>query len=270
MRTVRLAITVATATALIPLTATAAFAAPPANDTPDGSIRLSLGQTVTEDTTKATTDAQDAEANQACGAPFTNASVWYTYKPAANGGFILDMSQSDYSGGFLVFDGPPSSDTLINCGPTTLGIDGVAGTKYFIMVISDTQVNGGNLVLSLLQAPPPPHIKVTVDPYGTAFKDGSAEVSGTYSCKNADFLEMDGQLTQAVGGFKIIGYFFKFVRRCDGVTRPWSAVVTSDNGKFRGGKAAALVFSFACGVIECSDRRIQQTIKLSRGGHQAA
>ena len=266
MRTVRLAISVAAATALIPLTASAAFAAPPANDTPDGAIALSLGQTVTEDTTEATTDAQDAKLNKFCGAPHTNASVWYTYTPSADGGFLLDMSQSDYSGGFLVFEGPPAPKSLITCGPTTVGVVGVAGTTYTIMVISDTKVNGGNLVLSLQQAPPPPHIKVTVDPQGTALKDGSAELSGTYSCKNADFLEMDGQLTQTVGRLKITGFFFKFIRKCDGAVHPWSAVVTSDNGKFSGGKAASVVFTFACGAIECSQGKLKETIKLSRGG----
>jgi hypothetical protein len=97
-------------------------------------------------------------------------------------------------------------------------------------------------------------------------KDGSAELSGTYSCKNADFLEMDGQLTQTVGRLKITGFFFKFIRKCDGAVHPWSAVVTSDNGKFSGGKAASVVFTFACGAIECSQGKLKETIKLSRGG----
>lgn len=265
MRTFRLAISVAAASALIPLTASAAFAAPPANDTPDGAIALSLGQTVKQDTTKATTGPIDAEANKACGAPHTNASVWYSYSPSADGGFILDMSKSNYSGGFLVFKGAPSANTLIDCGPTQLGIKGTAGRTYTIMVISDTKVNGGNLVLSLQKAPPPPRLTVTVDPRGTAFKDGSAQVSGTYSCKNADFLFMEGELTQTVGRFNITGYFYKEVTKCDGVVHPWSVVVRSDTGQYSGGKAATVVFHFGCGAFECSRGHVKQTIQLTRG-----
>lgn len=255
MRTVRLGIAIVAAAALVPLTATAALAAPPGNDTPDGAIALSLGDTVKQDTTKATTDAQDAKLNQNCGAPYTNASVWYTYKPSSDGGFIVDMSKSDYSGGFMVFAGRPSPRSLLTCGPTTVGVAGTAGTKYYIVAFSDTQVKGGDLVLSLEKAPPAPRLKLTVNSIGLAFKNGDAEVSGTYSCKNATYVDLEGQLTQIWRRVKINGYFFDEppARRCDGQVHTWVAKVTSDNGLFARGAATVTMFGFVCGPIECTE-----------------
>lgn len=111
MRTVRLGVTILAAAALVPLTASAASAAPPSNDHPPGAVALSLGDDVTEDTSQATTGTLDAKVNAFCGAPFTNASVWYTYSAGADGSVIFDMSASDYSGGFMIFVGGPTPTT---------------------------------------------------------------------------------------------------------------------------------------------------------------
>lgn len=273
MRTIRLVITGVAVAALIPLTASGALAAPPpANDKPDGAMALDLGDTISEDTTDATTDAQDAELNQACGAPFTNASVWFTYKAGADGTFVLDMQQSDYTGGFMVFAGQPSQGSLITCGPTTLGAEARAGTKYFIMVFSDTQVKGGDLELSLEKGPPAPRLEVTVNPDGKAFQDGTAAVSGTFSCKNAQFFELDGQLTQIWRRVKITGFFFKFGDQsmCDGQAHPWRRVVESDNGLYAKGEATIEMFAGACGPITCTDLRLKdQPVKLHASGRHA-
>ena len=44
---------------------------------------------------------------------------------------------------------------------------------------------------------------------------------------------------------------------------PWSAQVFSNNGLFRGGKAASVAFGFACGVFDCSVGYAEQTVQLS-------
>ena len=95
------------AAALLPLTAPAAYAAVPGNDVPSGAVTLTIGQTWTEDTTEATTDALDAALNQKCGAPFTNASVWFTYTDPTGAGFMADLTASSYAGGFIVTAGDP-------------------------------------------------------------------------------------------------------------------------------------------------------------------
>jgi hypothetical protein len=266
MKRVRLLVSIVAAAALVPLTASAAFAAPPGKDHPDGAVALSLGDTIKENTSQATTDDQDAEANQACGAPFTNASVWFTYSPSADGAFIMDMSKSDYTGGFMVFVGDPSSGTLINCGPTSLGIEGEAGTTYVIMAFSDTQVNGGKLVLSLEEGPPPPDVTVTVSPAGKVFKNGDAELNGTISCKNADFADLEGTLVQIWKRVKITGFFSNFARKhtCDGTPHAWTAAVRSDNGLYAVGKASVKISTLACGPIDCTVTRTKQAVMLQK------
>jgi hypothetical protein len=255
MRIARLGITLVAAAALVPLSASAAFAAPPGNDTPDGAVSLTLGQTYKEDTTKATTDSQDADLNQVCGAPFTNASVWFTYDAAADGTVLADMTQSDYTGGFMIFEGAPTQDSMLTCGPQSLGFEATKGTSYTIVAFSDTEVNGGNLVLSLDKGPPAPKIKVTVDDAGWAFKDGSAQLTGTYVCKNADFLDLQGQLTQIWKRLKIQGFFFKEFAgsQCDGRLHSWKRNVVSDNGLYAPGAATVSMFNFACGPIVCAE-----------------
>ncbi len=187
MRSLPLAVTVGLVAAMTALPGSAQ-AAPPSNDTIPGAVALALNETVTQDTTEATTDQTDADLNtdSGCGAPFTNASVWYTYTPAADGAVLLDMSESDYSGGFLVFEGTPTADSLITCGPTLAGIEGATGTTYTIMVISDTEVNGGNLVLTASDAPPAPRLRVHLARRGH-FDRGDARIHGTYKCQNAEF-----------------------------------------------------------------------------------
>lgn len=268
MKRIRLLVTVASAVALVPLSATAAFAAPPANDTPDGAIALNLGDTVKEDTTKATTDKQDQQDNRFCGAPYTNASVWYTYTPSQNGAFVLDMSKSSYTGGFMVFNGEPAARTMIGCGPTSVGIDGASGTTYYIMAFSDTRKNGGNLVVSLEEGPPAPTISVTVDPVGTALPNGDAQVSGTFTCTDSNFVEMDGTLTQIWKRVKINGFFYRGIHKkmCDGQAHDWSQVVRSDNGIFAKGPATLLITGGACGEIECTDLHVKKKVTLKESG----
>ena len=120
MKAIRLAVAAIAATALVPLTASAALAAAPDNDRPGDARPLTLGQSVSEDTSDATTGSLDAKLNQICGAPFTNASVWFTYDSAADGSILLDMSQSDYTGVYMVFLGKPSLNSFRGCGPTTI------------------------------------------------------------------------------------------------------------------------------------------------------
>lgn len=264
----RAALSAATALALIPTVAvSAAHATTPSNDTVSGATEISsLPTTITQDTTQATTDAVDAALNDDCGAPATNASVWFKYTDVDGAGFIATMENSDYSGGFFVTEGDPSlGNNLVACGPTTVGVQTTPGETYYVVAFSDTSVNGGNLEVTFDKAPPMPELSVSADSRGVAYKDGSAQLTGTYSCTNADGWdsEIDGTLTQRVGRVKITGYFFIYPLVCDGTTQNWSAQVFSDNGLFRGGKAASVAFGYACGVFACSDGYAEQTVQLN-------
>ncbi len=259
----------AAALILIPLTAASALAATPDNDTAAGARPVALGQTVTENTTEATTDALDATVNAQCGAPFTNASVWFTYTDTTGGGFLADMTGSDYSGGFIVTEGNPADADLVACGPGQVGVRGAAGTTYYIVAFSDTATNGGTLSARFSALPPAPVATLTVDPKGYALKDGTAKISGTYSCTNADGYDSDifGQLTQRVGRANIDGSFEVYPLDCDGTVHRWEAIALTNGGeRFAGGKAASFTVEFACGTFDCSIAEASGTVQLSRSG----
>lgn len=244
-----------------------AWAAAPANDTIDGAIAAAIGFSETRDTSEATTDADDTQLNETCGAPATDASVWYTVVGTGSG-VVVDVSGSDYTAGVLVGMGTPGSLQTVACGPTTVGFSTDVGTTYYVLAIDDQEDGsgtGGKLNISFNEAPPPPTVDVTVNPRGTVnARTGVARLSGTYTCTNADFIDIFGDVTQPVGRFSIRGFFEVFdVGTCDGGTQVWSADVFPDNGKFAGGKAITVAFSFACGAFECTDGFAQQTVRLS-------
>jgi hypothetical protein len=247
-----------------------AFAAVPSNDEVGGAVALALGDHVSLDTSEATTSADDATLNDACGAPATDASVWYTFTAADDGGVVLDASASDYSAGFMLFEGAPTQDSMIACGPMTAGIGMSAGTTYTVMVFDDEQdgnaANGGDLELDVDVAPPPPVVDTSVDSKATVDKSGTAWVTGSYTCTNGDNIEIDGELHQSVGRVTISGYGGIFDEgTCNGTPHAFSMPITGDNGKFAGGRAASIMFSYACGAFECADGYAEQVIHLSKG-----
>jgi len=270
MRATRLLVSLAAAALLAPLGATAAVAAP-GNDTPSGATVIStLPSTITQSTTDATTDALDAGLNASCGAPATNGSVWFTYTDTTGSGLVADVSASDYSAGVMIVAGDPTAGgQVLSCGPGVSAVRGDAGTTYYVMAFSDTPgVTGGALRASCDVAPPAPQISASRDRRATAYKDGSLRLTGTYSCSNADGYSSDieGQVVQTVGRTKITGQFLAYPLECDGAVHTWSAVATSENGLFAGGKAANVTFAIACGVLECAFTPVEQRIQVSRNG----
>jgi hypothetical protein len=240
--------------------ATPALAAAPGNDTYAGRIDVtgSLPFSDTVDTTEGTTDADDAEANASCGAPATDASVWYELTAAADGGIIVDVSGSDYSAGVIVATGSPGNLVTEACGPGAVAFFAANGQTYNILAFDDQQDgsgNGGSLAITIDVAPPPPTVDVTVNPLGQFNKlTGSATISGTLTCTgDAFFTAVDIQLTQNVGRFTVTGFgnVFDEAPVCDGTAQPWSVEVFGQTGKFKGGRAVAVTFAIACGNFDC-------------------
>src|SRR5258707_3865617 len=147
------------AAGLVLIGAAPAQSATPTNDTFGGAVPIgSVPFTTSADTSQATTDADDANANANCGAPATDASVWYSTTPATDGGLLVDVSKSSYSAGVLVVTGAPGAFEIVACGPGAVGFQAVAGTTYFPLIIddqADRTGNGGTLVLNVDTAPPP-------------------------------------------------------------------------------------------------------------------
>jgi hypothetical protein len=252
MRAMRFLGAMILAVALVPLAAGAAQAAPPGNDEVGGAVVINLGDRLTEDTTQATTNSGDDALNANCGAPFTNASVWYQFTPATTTPVVFDVTESDYSAGLMVFKGTPTADSLVTCGPGIVGLRAQGGQTYYVMAFSDTAVNGGNLVLSLKKAPTP-RAHVALSKRGLAFHGGAgaARIHGTYSCKHDEgFSGLHAHLTQRAGRLKIKGDAFTGVQ-CDGQRHRWSAKVVSPVGTYAAGRAVGKVRIDVCGFLEC-------------------
>lgn len=251
------------------LFATPVLAAPPTNDEFAGrTVIAGLPYNETLDTSEATTDASDAELNTTCGAPATDASVWYEFAPSADVAVLVDVSASDYSAGVIVATGSPGAFGPVEaCGPGTVGFFATAGTTY-VLLIFDDQIdgsgNGGTLELSVTEAPPPPEIDINVDPVGTFnAQTGSVTLTGTVTCTDGAFAFIDIQLTQQVGRFTVRGFGFVQME-CDGTAQPWTAEVFGDNGLFKGGRALAVTFGQACGAFDCGFTFEETTVRLRR------
>jgi hypothetical protein len=244
------------------------LAAPPSNDTYAGRTVIgTLPFSESLDTTEATTDADDTELNAECGAPSTDASVWYELTPTTDLTVLVDVSGSDYPAGVLVGTGSPGSFSIVSCGPGGTAFFAETNVTYAILVIddqSDGGGNGGTLNITVDEAPPPPTIDVTVDPIGTFSSSGTATISGTVVCDaDAEFAFIDVQLRQRVGRLFIDGFGGSEIF-CDGTVQPWSVEV-SGNGLYKGGMATASVFAYACNAFTCGEDFEERSIKLRRG-----
>jgi len=261
--------------------ASPALAAPaPSNDTFGGATVIgSLPFSDTVDTTKATTDADDAEANASCGAPATDASVWYQLTPDTDESIVVDASGSSYPAGVIVVTGSPGSFSFVACGfffgggapqPKATGGPFVfsvsAGQTYSIVAFDpqfDSGGNGGTLNITVDVAPPPPVVTLTVDPAGHFNKSGSATVTGTVLCTGiADPGFIDVQLSQHVGRVATVSGFGETQFTCDGTTQVWSAEVFPFSGLFKGGKATSDSFASACGPFQCGGDEVTRSISL--------
>jgi Family of unknown function (DUF6299) len=266
VRSTRFVLATALALSALAIAAPAALAVPPANDTFSGATLVTLGFSEVLDTTEATTDADDAQLNASCGAPATDASVWYAIE-GSDTGVVVDVSGSDYSAGVLVGVGSQGNLDLVTCGPGTVGFFASAGTTYYVLAIDDQEDgggNGGSLSISFDEAPPPPTVDITVDPFGRFNpRTGTATISGTYTCSGGEFIDVFVEARQRVGRFVIAGFggFFDF-DTCDGEPHTWSAEVFPDNGLFKGGRAMTVAFAFSCGPFECVEGFAEQTVKL--------
>ena len=96
-----------------------------------------------QNTSEATTNAQDEALNANCGAPATNASVWYTYSPHVDRNVVL-MPPPELQHRHAGLHGDPNCRLSGDLRAWSVGLRARAGKTYNIMVISDTNVNGGS------------------------------------------------------------------------------------------------------------------------------
>jgi hypothetical protein len=274
MRIIRIVAAVSLIAATTGVAAVPAVAAAPDNDTYGGVEVLfePLPILVSADTTEATTDADDAELNAECGAPATDASVWYEYTPTVEGQLAITTLASDYIVGAIVATGGPGTWQVQSCGPEVIPFDAMPGTTYTILVFDDQGDGGGNggyLEFTIDEPGPPPTLEVTVDPRGTFdARTGAATLTGTYLCAPSDggtidYAFLDVSLSQRAGRVYIQGSGFLEPLQCDGTGQGWTVTTEWANGLFKGGKAEAQVYAEACSAESCGTVEAVHAVKLS-------
>lgn len=267
----RIAVVISTIMLLTFVVATPTLAAAPSNDSYAGRETIpGIPFATTIDTTEATTDADDAEWNSYCGAPGTDASVWYEFTAEEEGWLELTLT-GDFSKGAVILTGEPGSFLPLECYPySPVAFPVFAGATYLIVAFDlqqDEGGNGGTLSLSLDALPPPPPsptVDVTVDSLGTFdAKTGTAVLTGTVTCADVDYAGIDLQLQQQVGRFIVSGWAYTVVW-CDGTTQPWSAEVSGMNGLFKGGLATVEAYAGVCNDSGCGEDYEVASVRLRR------
>jgi len=250
-----------------------ALAAAPSNDdiagaTVVGAVPFTDGPVDTRD---ATTSAADPGFCYDATEGADRHTVWYAFTPSAAGRYEADTFTSTYDTTVYVGTANGSGGIdVIGCNDDTNGLQsavgwqGAAGTTYLIMVGSccgATFGDGGSLTLHVDVAPPAPQVSLSVSSRGSFSRYGVATISGTVACQNADIVDVDLSVAQAVGRKSIFGGGFVEVR-CSSTATGWSIDVSSEDGKFLGGHVTVDAFADACGAIECATDSRTLTVNL--------
>jgi len=241
----------------------------PANDKIGHAVAVSaLPFSATLDTTGATTDAVDAQANASCGAPATNNSVWYTFTGGQNHhNIFVDASKSDYSAGVIIATGTPGALMTVSCGPAFVTATTTPGTTYYIMIFDDSGT-GGTLRLNIGDAP---DIALNFDKNAGIDTHGVVYLTGIYNCTQATSLHISGTLIEIVAS-KVVstGHFDTLgipAPNCNGSQHSWTGLVLADTTSFAPGQAAAFTDASACGRIACT--LISETTVVKLADHVA-
>lgn len=244
--------------------ATPALAAAPNNDTAANAKLVSFGFSETLDTSQATTDAADAQLNEDCGAPATDASVWYAFDGDGHD-VKVDVGGSNYSAGVLIATGTPGNLTTLDCGPSYAVFTAEVGTRYYVMAFDDQgdeTGTGGLLKIEFKQAFIP-ELEISLNRYGSfESRSGAATVSGSITCSDGAEFSIFVDASQKVGRGSVTG-FGGYDGTCDGTIQHWSIVIQPGSGKFAGGKLEATAFATAFGDT-FTDRETTQTVQLRK------
>jgi hypothetical protein len=195
-------------------------------------------------------------------------TVWYRFTPSSDMRVVAHTFGSDYDTTLSVYTGSRGALSQIACNDdfdslqSRVVFDAAAGTTYFLMAGSFEMSPGGNLLLTVEQAPPPVEVTVTVNPTGTFNpQTGVATISGSVTCSlPTTFAGLFGELRQRAGRVVITGFIDFFLEQCSGETT-WMATAQGA-GFFSGGPATASVLAVACTEFDCAEVETTQTVRL--------
>jgi Family of unknown function (DUF6299) len=244
-----------------------AAAQPPPNDDFDSATVIgSLPFSDSLSTVEATTASDDPSCFGA------GPTVWYSFTPASDVRVNANTFGSDYDTTISVYTGSRGSLSQIACNDDTVGVQSrvgfiaTAGTTYHIMVGSFSGGPGGNLQLTVQEAPPAPEVSLSVDRRGSVDRQGVASVSGSVSCNQPLPVSIGGSLTQTFANRVLIRGFGSTDVECQPPNVRWTMSVTGENGRFGAGHAHLDASAFGCGPLECASDQKSADIQLRRRG----
>lgn len=240
----RPALALALVLALSLLTMPAAFAVVPPNNGFNGATVISslpFGDSL--DTTDATRAADDPD----CSGARDGHTVWYSFTPSSDMDVAANTFGSDYDTTLSAYSGDRSALTQLACSDDAEGLQSailfpaLAGVTYHLMVASFDNRPGGAMELSVVVAPPPVRLGVTIARNGAVGADGVAWIHGRLTCsRRADPVDLLGSVRQQRRTGVTLGYFARSVT-CPAGTRRWRARVVGETGFFREGNSRATV-----------------------------
>jgi len=215
---------------------------PPPNDDLDNAVAIeTLPFSDTQNTLTATTAPDDPE----CGG--NGHTVWYAFTPTRDMEILADTFGSDYDTTLSAWVGARGALQRVACNDqaqdtaqSRILFDVTGGTMYFLMAGSFFDSPGGNLTLSVREAPPPLQMSVRLDATGSVNRAGVATLRGTLTCSRQAAPDLLGTLRQQVGRRVAVGTFAANDVPCLGATR-WSVRVVGETGTYRRGNATAVV-----------------------------
>jgi len=182
-------------------------------------------------------------------------TVWYAFTPATSLRVEANTFGSNYDTTLSVYTGTRGGLNQIACNDDTgslqsrVRFDATAGQTYFFMVGAYSSGSGGDLTLSVSEAPPLPApltVDLAINRIGSVNRQsGHATISGTVTCSRLAYVNLNGMLRQKVGRVNVInGWLYTYIA-CEGQT-PWSVTVASDNSnlQFTMGPATAALSAF--------------------------
>jgi hypothetical protein len=228
------------------VTLSADVAGPPNDEVVGATPIAELPFSVTQDLSKATVGLYDP--TPSCMPAPAEATVWFTYTPAADGAVRFDTLLSTTDTVLAVYLGGATETSEVACNDdvdvvtpisqSLVTVDVVAGQLYTVMLGVYPGWPAGEVTLRADHVRPPNEITVSIDPLGTVVPtSGEATIRGTVTCSQPTTVSLDVGLSQRRGRTFVDGSGYGEVE-CDGAT-PWELTVTGADGLFRRGPAEA-------------------------------
>jgi uncharacterized protein DUF6299 len=251
-RWIRPVLALALGLALPMLGAPAALAAPPSNDAfGNATVIADLPFHDAIDTSEATRAGSDPD----CTGANDGHTVWYSFTSSTDVEISANTFGSSYDTTLSAYTGTRTSLTLVACSDDEAGTAQSAilftasgGETYHLMVAAFDGNLGGAMELSVVVAPPPIELKVTIAPDGSVNADGLVRIHGTVTCSRpADPVELSGSVRQERSHGATLAYFEGSVS-CSGRT-PWRAKVFGETGVYHSGKVRATIMASFTDVL---------------------